>query len=237
MAVLHHISDAGGRARVILQHHEAAGLVAHDIGAADMHVGAERHVEIDHGGTIGGIAQDQFPRHHAVCQENLPPVVDVVQEHVQRAHALDDAGLDLLPLGRREHAGDQVERQDAVDRGGVRIDGEGDAAFEQVALGVHGTAAQGFDRELRQPGAQQVEAGVRRLAAAHRLTEEAVRVVALEQTASPTTGSGSGIACRRSAPSVAPAAMQQRRRELVAEGSELRRSHDAARAGNCRQRG
>ena len=54
------------------------------------------------------------------------------------------------------HAGDQVERQDAVDRGGVGIDGEGDAALQQVALGVHGAAAQGFDRELGQAGAAAV---------------------------------------------------------------------------------
>ncbi len=181
VAVLHHVGDAGRRAGVVLQHHEGAGFVAHDIGAADMHVGAERHVEADHGLAVAGIPQHQLARHDPVGQD-FPLVVDVVQEHVQRAHALDDAGLDLLPLGRGDHAGDQVERQDAVDRGGVGIDGEGDAAFQQVALGVHGAAAQGFDRELRQPGAEQVEAGMRRLATAHRLAEEAVRVVALEQT-------------------------------------------------------
>ena len=181
VAVLHHISDAGRRARIVLQHHEAAGLVAHDIGAADMHIGAERHVEPDHGFAVPGIAQHQLPRHHPVRQDFLP-VIDVVQEHVERAHALDDTGLDLLPLGGGQHAGDQVERQDAIDRRSVGIDGESDAALQQVAFGVHRAAAQGLHRELRQPGAQQVEAGMRWLAAAHRLAEKAVRVIALEQT-------------------------------------------------------
>ena len=69
-------------------------------------------------------------------------MVDVVQEQVQRAHALDDAGLQRAPFLGGDHAGDQVEGQDAVDRGGIGIDGEGDAALQQVAFGFGGAAAQ-----------------------------------------------------------------------------------------------
>ena len=78
-------------------------------------------------------------------------MIDVVQEQVQRAHALDDAGLQRAPFLRGDHARDQVERQDAVDRGRVGIDGEGDAALQQVAFGIGGAAAQRLDRQMAQP--------------------------------------------------------------------------------------
>ena len=106
-------------------------------------------------------------------------MIDVVQEHVQSAYALDDAGLDLPPFRGGDDAGDQVERQNAVDRGGVGIDGEGDAALQQVAFGVHGAAAQGFDGELGQASAEQFKTRMRRMATAQRFAEEIVRVVAL----------------------------------------------------------
>ena len=86
-------------------------------------------------------------------------MVDVVQEQVQRPHALNDAGLQRSPLLGGDHPRDQVERQDAVDRGGVGIDGEGDAARQQVALGIGGAAAQRLDRQIAQPVAQQESAG------------------------------------------------------------------------------
>ena len=179
VAVFHHIGDAGGGAGVVLQHHELAGFVAHDIGAADMHIGVERHVEADHRLAVAGIAQHQFARDNAVL-EDLALVVNVVKEHVQRADALDHAGLDLLPFRRCEYARDQVEGQDAVDRGRVRIDREGDAPFQQIAFGVGGSSSQGFDRQRRQPRQQQRQSGMGRLAGPQQLAEEAPGVVALQ---------------------------------------------------------
>ena len=119
-----------------------------------MHIGAVRRIEADHRLAVGRVAQHQFARHDAVGQD-LPVVVDVVQEQVQRAHALDDAGFQRAPFLGGDHARDQVERQDAVDRGGVGIDGEGDAALQQVAFGIGGAAAQRLDRQVAQPFAQQ----------------------------------------------------------------------------------
>ena len=75
-------------------------------------------------------------------------MVDVVQEQVQRAHALDDAGFQGAPFLGGDDARDQVERQDAVDRRGVGIDGEGDAALQQVAFRIGGAVAQGVDRQI-----------------------------------------------------------------------------------------
>ena len=61
-------------------------------------------------------------------------MIDVVQERVQRRHALLHARLQPPPLGGGDDARDAVERQDAVDRAGLGIDGEGDAEVDQVAL-------------------------------------------------------------------------------------------------------
>ena len=175
--VLDHVGDARWRAGVVLQHQEAPGLVADDVGAADMHIGAVRRIEADHRLAVGRVAQHQFARHDAVLQD-LPVVIDVVQEQVQRAHALDDAGFQRAPFLRGDHARDQVERQDAVDRGGVGIDGEGDAALQQVALGIGGAAAQCLDRQMAQPFAQQRQRGMGRLARPQHLAEQAARIVA-----------------------------------------------------------
>ena len=180
MAVLDHIGDARGGAGVVLQHQEGAGFVAHDIGAADMHIGVERHVEADHRLAVAGVLQHQFGRDDLVG-EDLPLVVDVAQEHVQRPHALGDAGFDLVPFRRGDHPRDQVERQDAVDRGGVGIDREGDAAFQQVTFGILRTPPQAVDRQCRQPRQQQGQGGMLRLAGPQHLAEERARVIALHR--------------------------------------------------------
>ena len=121
-----------------------------------------------------------------------------------------------------EDARDQVERQDAVDRGGVGIDGEGDAAFQQVAFGVGGAAAQGGDRQDAQDGraaASGRDAAAGRGAAFRRRTRRD-RSPAGRCDRRPGSGFGSGSATP--AAMVAPAALQHRRRGTDADGSDLR---------------
>ena len=86
--------------------------------------------------------------------------------------------LQRAPFLGGDHARDQVERQDAVDRGRVGIDGEGDAALQQVAFGIGGAAAQRLDRQMAQPVAQQRQRRMRRLAGPQHLAEQAARIVA-----------------------------------------------------------
>ena len=133
--VLDHVGDPRGAAPVVLEHQELAGLVAHDVGAADVDVGAVGHVEAGHLGAVVGGVQHQLGGHDAVVQDLLA-VVKVVQEQVERGNALDDAALDGPPVRGREHARDHVEGQDPVDGGGAGIEREGDAQVEQLAPGV-----------------------------------------------------------------------------------------------------
>ncbi len=63
-------------------------------------------------------------------------VIDVVQEHVQRADPLEQAGLQLAPLGSGQDAWNDIEGDQALGAGRAAIDREGDAQAleEQVGL-------------------------------------------------------------------------------------------------------
>ncbi len=69
-------------------------------------------------------------------------MVYVVQEQVERCHALFHTGFDLLPVLRGHHAGDDVERQDTVDGVLLGVDGERDTEVEQLPLGVAGALSE-----------------------------------------------------------------------------------------------
>ena len=58
-------------------------------------------------------------------------MVDVVEEEVERGDPLDQAGLDLLPLARRDDARERVEREDPLRALVVAVDREGDALLEE----------------------------------------------------------------------------------------------------------
>jgi hypothetical protein len=70
---------------------------------------------------------DDRARHDPVG-DALLPVVDVVDEAVQRDHALAQPRLDAQPFTARDRARDDVERPGAVDRAVLLVvDREGDA--------------------------------------------------------------------------------------------------------------
>ncbi len=63
-------------------------------------------------------------------------MVDVVQERVQRLNALLDALGQPAPLGARDDARHDVERDEALGRFLLAVHGEGDAGAPEDALGV-----------------------------------------------------------------------------------------------------
>ncbi len=99
--------------------------IADDVDAADVHIGFVADRQPPHGGPEVGVAEDQIGRNDTV-PEDLLLVVEVVEQEVESGHPLDDPAFDMLPLRGGYYARDGVERQDAVDRAGVGIDGEGD---------------------------------------------------------------------------------------------------------------
>ncbi len=153
-AVGHHVGDPGRHADVVLEHPELAVVVADQVDPADVHahpVGrldpGRLAVEVRGGG-------DHAARYDAVV-EDPAGVVHVVEEALERLHALLDAGLDPRPLVHLDHAGQDVERERPL----LAADVEGDALVEVAVLERVDPAVDLGRRHLLQRAAQP---GVRR---------------------------------------------------------------------------
>ena len=102
-------------ADVVLEHLPRAVGVAHEVAA--------RHVAVDAAGRpdpVRGAGElrprdHERPRHDAVV-DDLAPVVDVVDEAVERPDPLRQPALDRAPLVDRQDPRHEVERERAVDR-------------------------------------------------------------------------------------------------------------------------
>ena len=125
--VLEHVGDPRRRAAVVLEHPPAAVGVADQVTAGDVAVDAARRAHAVHGAPKLRRAEDQLPGHDPLA-DDLAPVVDVVDERVQRPQPLRQPALDRLPLGRRDDPWHEVERKRPVlDSGTVGAgDREGD---------------------------------------------------------------------------------------------------------------
>ena len=73
---------------------------------------------------------------HAAGAEDLLAVVDVVEEGVERLHALLDALRQPAPFGAGDDARHDVEGDQPLGRLRLAVDGEGDAGLAEDALGV-----------------------------------------------------------------------------------------------------
>ena len=131
LAVLDHVRHARGRAQVVLEHVVLAVRVAHQVDAGDAGIDAVGQLDAAHFLLEAGVLQHLLGRDHARL-EDLLPVVDVVQEAVERIYALLESLRQLVPLRFRDDARDGVERNQPFRTLFVAVDGEGDAnAMEQ----------------------------------------------------------------------------------------------------------
>ncbi len=105
-------------------------LVADDVDARDVCIHAPRRIDADHLAAKVPGAEDELGRNDAVAQDALA-VVDVLEEEVERPHALDHAALEHVPLGAGDDPGNEVEREDPLDRVLVPVHGEADALVEE----------------------------------------------------------------------------------------------------------
>ena len=112
-AVLEHVGDARRSAAVVLEHPPGAVGVADQVASGDVAVDAAgRANAVDRAPELGR-AEHQLPGDDPLA-DDLAPVVDVVDERVQRPQALGEAALDRLPLGRRDDPRHEVEREGAL---------------------------------------------------------------------------------------------------------------------------
>ncbi len=155
-AVLEHVGDARGRAHVVLQHLPAAVGVAHQVTTGHVRVDAAGRAHAVHGPGEVGAADDQRPGHDAGMHD-LAGVVDVVDEVVERAHALGQAALDVVPLLGRDDPRDQIERERAVaHRAVLALRIEGDALLREDRVAAVTGGEQALAAQIGQLGGQRI---------------------------------------------------------------------------------
>ncbi len=131
--VRHHVGHPGRHPDVVLEHPEAAHLVADQVDAGDVAAHAVRWTHPGHHPVVVRRGDDDLARDDAVA-EHPALAVDVGEEGLEGAHPLGDAGLDLCPLVRQQHAGHDVEREGPL----LAADVEGDTLVEVGRLQVLG---------------------------------------------------------------------------------------------------
>ena len=73
LAVLQHVGDAGGRARIVFEHVEGLGIDPHDVDAGDVHVDVVRHLLAVHLRAEHRILEHEVFRHDAGAQDSRLP--------------------------------------------------------------------------------------------------------------------------------------------------------------------
>ena len=149
-AVFQHVGDAGGRARVVLEHVERVLVDAHDVDAGDMHPDVVRRAMADHFRPVIRIAQDQLVG-TMFSFRIARGAVDVLQEQVERGDALDQPRLQPRPFGARNDARHDVERDQPLGRVLVAVDAEGDADAAKHVFGLRAARGEDFGRRLLEP--------------------------------------------------------------------------------------
>ena len=129
-AVFQQVGNAGGAAAVVLEDEVGALAVAHHVAAANVDVDVLRHRHADHLGPVMLGGEHVLGRDDLFLEDALVGI-EVLEEQIQRLHALDQARLDLRPFRIRDDARHEIERENALGALLVAVDGEGDALAQE----------------------------------------------------------------------------------------------------------
>ena len=157
-AVFQHVGDAGRRARVVLENEEFIRIGADDIDPGDVDIDVVGDVLAVHLRPEDAVLEDQVVRND-VGPEDVAAVIDVAQEHVERADALFQALFQKRPFLRRHDPRDHVERDQPFGRLGVAIDREGDADPPEQQFRFLPPVGQRLRRGVLEPARQFVIGG------------------------------------------------------------------------------
>ena len=140
LTVLDDVGDPRRHAQVVLEDaHDAVGA-ADEVDAGEVDAHARRRSDAGRGAHEVAAREDQRVRDDAVA-EHLALAVDVAEEGLEGAHALDHAGLDVVPLVLGDQARHEVQREDPLLAGR----GERDPLLQEAA-------ARTSPRSSRSPG-------------------------------------------------------------------------------------
>ena len=123
---------------------------------------------------------DDAAGNHAVL-DDLPLVIDVLEEQIERGDALRQAALDDVPVTGRHDARQQIVREDALGRLVAAVDREGDALVEEGQVRLLLAAQQLLGRQLQQLLVQLAVVTARLRLAVEHLVEGLREAVAGEQ--------------------------------------------------------
>ena len=142
-AIFDHIGNAARRAHVVFQHVEAAVDAAHQVDSSDGDEVAQRRFYADGGATKLRTSLDQIARDDFVRQD-AAVTVNVGDECVERADALNQAGFERCPGLGVDDARNGIEREDSLGAVGGAVDVESYAHAAE-----HPVGARADFRELR----------------------------------------------------------------------------------------
>ena len=152
-AVFQHVGHARGRPRIVLQHDEIVGVDPDDVDAGDVDVDVVRHVLAVHLRAEHRVLEDQVVGDDVGAQD-VAAVIDVAQEHVERADPLLQALFQQRPFLGRHDPRDHVEGDQPFLGFGVAIDGEGDADPAEQQFRLLAAIFEGVRRRLLEPAGE-----------------------------------------------------------------------------------
>ena len=180
LAAREHVGHAARHAQVVFEHHEPAVRQAHEIGPHHVDVDVARHAHADHLAPEMPAGVDDAAGNHAV-PDDLPLVIDVLEEEIEGGDALRQAALDGVPVTGRDDARQQIVGEDALGRLVAAVDGEGDALVEEGQVRLLLAAQQLLGRQLQQLLVQLAVVTARLRLAVEHLVEGVREAVAGEQ--------------------------------------------------------
>ena len=130
-AVFQQIAQAAGRLGALRHHPPMAVGPARQVERGDVQMGAAHRFHAVHGAQVAGVALHQGRGQQALLKQLLRPI-DIGHDALQQAHALADAGLNLLPVLRLQNQREQVERPGALRAAFVGIDVVGNAVVADL---------------------------------------------------------------------------------------------------------
>ena len=142
-AILEQVGDAGGAAAIVLEHVIGALPVAHEIAAANVDIDVLRRREAHHLGPEMLRAFHVLARDLALLDDALA-VVNILEEEIQRQHALLEAGFQLGPFGSRDDPRHQVEGENTLRALFVGIDSKGNALAQECGIDCAATLLEFF---------------------------------------------------------------------------------------------
>ena len=130
LPVFHHVGYARRCPRIVFQNVELIWAGAYQINAANVGIKAMRRREAVHRDAELAVCQHQLLGDDAVLQDRAF-AIDIGDKGVERMDALFKSSGEPAPFLTGEQAGDDIERNDALRRFIVTVNGKGDAQLAE----------------------------------------------------------------------------------------------------------